>query len=62
MVVGTVLNIINQGGRVADGLPVAWGQLALNYFEPYCVSSYSAASNQLRRIAGVPSAVPKPQK
>lgn len=48
LVVGTILNLINQGGRIADGLSISWLQMAMNYLVPYCVSSYSAALNQLR--------------
>jgi hypothetical protein len=49
LVVGTILNLINQGGRLADGLPPAWFHLALNYLVPYLVSSYSAARNEMSR-------------
>lgn len=49
LVVGTVLNLINQGGRILDGLDPSWFHVLLNYLVPYCVSSYSAARNQLRR-------------
>ena len=49
LVVGTVLNLINQSGRVLDGLPFSWFHLILNFIVPYCVSSYSAARNQMRR-------------
>lgn len=47
--VGTVLNIINQSGRVMDGLELSWLHVGLNYLVPYCVASYSAARNQLRQ-------------
>lgn len=49
LVVGTVLNIINQGGRVLDGLPLSWLHVGMNYLVPYCVASYSAARNEMRR-------------
>lgn len=49
LVVGTILNLINQGGRVMEGLPPTWFHVVLNYLVPYCVSSYSAARNELRR-------------
>lgn len=52
LVVGTVLNLINQGGRVLDGLPPAWFHVALNFLVPYLVSSYSAARNEMRRDEG----------
>lgn len=51
LVVGAILNLINQGGRVMEGLPPSWFHVALNYLVPYCVSSYSAARNELRREA-----------
>lgn len=49
LVVGTVLNLINQGDRLLAGLPPSWFHVVLNYLVPYCVSSYSAARNELRR-------------
>lgn len=49
LVVGTVLNIINQSGRIIDGLGISWIHAGLNYLVPFCVASYSAAKNQLRR-------------
>ena len=49
LVVGTVLNIINQGGRVLDDLPLSWLHVGMNYLVPYCVASYSAARNEMRR-------------
>ncbi|OXX43137.1 MULTISPECIES: nitrate/nitrite transporter NrtS [unclassified Vibrio] len=47
LVVGTLLNLINQGQALFDGAVIAWGQVLLNYLVPYCVSSYSAAKTQL---------------
>lgn len=49
LVVGTILNLINQGGRLMEGLSLSWFHVGLNYLVPYCVSSYSAARNELRR-------------
>jgi len=49
LLVGTLLNLINQGGRVLDGLPPSWFHVALNFLVPYFVSSYSAAQNEMRR-------------
>ncbi len=49
IVVGTILNLINQGGRLLDGLSLSWFHVGLNYLVPYCVSSYSAARNEMRR-------------
>ena len=47
--VGTVLNLINQGGAILAGSGVSWLHLVLNYAVPYCVASYSAAKNQISR-------------
>ena len=49
LVVGTILNLINQGGRIMEGLSPSWFHVGLNYLVPYCVSSYSAARHQMRR-------------
>jgi len=50
LVVGTVLNLINQGHAlwVVDDISVP--HLILNYVVPYCVASYSAAKNERSRI------------
>lgn len=48
VVVGTILNLVNQGDRLIEGAALAWGQVAMNYLVPYCVSSYSAAVAVLR--------------
>ncbi|MHB1676193.1 MAG: nitrate/nitrite transporter NrtS [Sulfuriferula sp.] len=49
LVVGTVLNLINQGGSILTGKGISWFNLLLNYFVPYCVASYSAAKNEITR-------------
>lgn len=49
LVVGTVLNAVNQGSALMAWQDIAWSQVILNYFVPYCVASYSAARNQLLR-------------
>lgn len=48
LVVGCVLNLINQGGAVFSGSPISWGHVAMNFLVPSLVSSYSAAKNQMR--------------
>jgi len=47
LVVGTVLNLINQGTAVVAGSGISWFQVILNYLVPYCVASYSAARNEM---------------
>ncbi len=49
LVVGTLLNAINQGSAFINGLEISWGQVLLNFVVPYCVASYSAAKNELER-------------
>jgi len=52
LVVGSILNLINQGPAIWSGADVSLMNVALNYFVPFCVSSYSAAKNQLARAHG----------
>lgn len=47
VVVGSVLNLVNQGGSLLHGGTIPWLHLLLNYLVPYCVSSYSAAKNEI---------------
>jgi len=47
-VVGTVLNMINQGPDLYQGNPIVWWKIVLNYAVPYLVASYSAAKIQLQ--------------
>lgn len=49
LVVGLLLNAINQGEAFIDGLEIAWGQVLMNFVVPYCVASYSAAKNEVER-------------
>lgn len=47
LVVGSILNLVNQGSAILEGICISWIHVALNYFVPYCVSSYSATKNEL---------------
>lgn len=49
LVVGTLLNAINNGEQFWTHQTVNWWQVALNFVVPFCVSSYSAARNEARR-------------
>ena len=44
VVVGSILNLINQGDRLAAGAPLAWGKLGLTYVVPFVVASFGAWS------------------
>jgi hypothetical protein len=47
LIVGTILNLINQGDAVFTGTPIDLVKLLLTYLVPYCVSTYGAVSYQL---------------
>lgn len=44
VVVGTLLNVINQGDRLVSGESLDWVKLVLTYMVPFCVASYGAYS------------------
>ena len=46
-VVGTVLNLINQGDTLLGFGSINWLKVALTYIVPYCVSTYGAVSYRL---------------
>ena len=47
LVVGSVLNLINQGDALFGAAPVNWIRLALTYLVPYAVSTYGVVSYRL---------------
>jgi len=49
IVVGTVLNLINQGDALLGATTVNWTKLFLTYLVPYAVSTYGAVSYRLVR-------------
>jgi hypothetical protein len=55
LIVGTILNLINQGDALAAGGPIDVVKLLLTYAVPYCVATYGAVSF---RLAGMRSADP----
>lgn len=42
LVIGTVLNLINQGDALLFSGPVNWWKVVLTYCVPFCVASYGA--------------------
>lgn len=46
--VGTVLNLINQGDALFSGAHIHLFKLVLTYCVPYCVATYGAVSYRLR--------------
>jgi hypothetical protein len=49
LVVGTILNLINQGDALIAGSALDWAKIALTYAVPYLVSTYGAVSYRLAR-------------
>ncbi len=47
IVVGTILNLINQGDALLGAAVVNWTKMTLTYFVPYAVSTYGAISYRL---------------
>jgi hypothetical protein len=47
VVVGTILNLINQGDALFAGRPLDWLKLGLTYIVPYCVATYGAVAFRL---------------
>jgi hypothetical protein len=50
LVVGTILNLINQGDALVTGGHVVIPKLLLTYCVPFCVATYGAASLRLRLL------------
>lgn len=50
-VVGTLLNLVNQGPAIWHGEAVACWSIVMNYLVPFCVSSYSGT--RVRLGAGI---------
>jgi hypothetical protein len=44
LVVGTALNVINQGDALFGAAPINWLKLVLTFAMPYVVSTYGAVS------------------
>jgi hypothetical protein len=47
LVVGTILNVINQGDAFLGTAPVNWFKIMLTYCVPYVVCTYGAVSSQV---------------
>jgi hypothetical protein len=47
VVVGTILNLINQGDALVAGGPLMAWKLVLTYCVPYCVATYGAVTARL---------------
>jgi hypothetical protein len=49
LVVGTILNLINQGDAIFGATSINWIKIVLTYFVPYAVSTYGAVSYRMSR-------------
>ena len=49
LIVGTILNLINQGDAILAGGAINWAKIVLTYAVPYLVSTYGAVSYRLAR-------------
>jgi hypothetical protein len=47
LVVGTILNLINQGDALFGGAPVNITKILLTFSVPYCVATYGAVSYRM---------------
>ena len=48
LIVGTILNLINQGDTILAGEGVHWSKAILTFVVPYCVAIYGAVSYRIR--------------
>jgi len=52
IVVGTILNLINQGDALFSGRHIDLLKMALTYIVPYCVATYGAVAFRLGSMRG----------
>ncbi|MBA7479561.1 hypothetical protein ES703_25904 [subsurface metagenome] len=50
LVVGTILNFINQGDALLGAASINWFKVVLTYLVPYAVCTYGAVSFQIRQL------------
>ena len=50
LIVGTILNLINQGDAILGTGQIDWLKLILTYLVPYAVCTYGAISAQAKRF------------
>lgn len=58
LIVGTILNLINQGDVLFGGASFNLTKILLTYAVPYCVATYGAVSYQLARRRRAKSSQP----
>lgn len=50
-IVGSLLNVINQGDALMGDRAVEWGKCVLTYLVPYCVSTYGSVGALMKVAA-----------
>jgi hypothetical protein len=55
LIVGTMLNLINQGDVLLSGAHLDLTKIVLPFAVPYCVATYGAVSYRLRSASSVSS-------
>ena len=50
VLVGTILNLINQGDAIISGGDLQYGKMALTFVVPYVVATYGAVSARRARV------------
>lgn len=58
LVVGAILNLINQGDALFGDGELNYTKLLLTFAAPYCVATYGAVSYQMRAGRNCASAAP----
>jgi hypothetical protein len=61
LLVGTILNLINQGDSILASASIDWVKLGLTYCVPFCVSTYGAVSYRIqatRSLSGPARSLP----
>ena len=59
LIVGTVLNLINQGDALFGGGHLNLTKIILTFVVPYCVATYGAVSYRMSRTPTPDDAVPR---
>jgi len=59
LVVGLILNLINQGDALFAGRRLDWAKIALTFLVPYAVSTYGAVSYHLKVLRQPRAAEPR---
>jgi hypothetical protein len=52
LIVGTILNLINQGDALLGTTRLNWIKIILTFAVPYCVATYGAVSYRVARSTG----------